>query len=240
MFAIDIETASPDKEPQKSHHFRDTSYFELVAVAAGVRDDDGDIETHVIFREGGWGTGPTLGILRELDETPYQMGLGKPDEVLTYNGTRFDEIHLRNWADHANDRLKRRIHSLFDNHIDLSDEADGFFKHNGWSLEDVCETAGIEVEETYYSDYDLPQEVIEQKPDEDQIVTGEHLGGFLGEQYVKAYLENAGEDYKYTRRLPGEYGELQQMIMDYAKADIKPLFELYDRIKERRDSQANR
>ena len=51
--AIDIETASPKKEPSKQEHFSDTSYFELVAIAVGYRDGSG-VESDVLFREGGW------------------------------------------------------------------------------------------------------------------------------------------------------------------------------------------
>jgi hypothetical protein len=239
MLAIDIETASPDVPSGEKPDFEDTDDFELVAIALGYRNEDGDIETNVRFREKGWGDG---GAFNLIETTTYWIGenWGLRNPVLTYNGKKFDEVHLKNWR-HGGNESKTPIDVLFRDHIDLSTESEGVYKDSKYgTLESVCRSAGIEVEKTYYDDYDLPQEVIEQKPDDDRIVTGEHFGEFLGEIYIDVIDEaakEAGPGFPPWENFPEEYVGLRQLMTDYAEADIKPLFELYDRIQNFNENQ---
>jgi hypothetical protein len=237
MLAIDIETASPEKEPTQGSHYRDTSYFELVAIALGYRDDEGDVQTTVMFREGGWEKEHTYNLIERAEHWCAERG-GRKDNILTYNGERFDELHLRNWTEN-HETYSNRVSSLFNNHIDLSQEAQGVYRTRGRSLEELCEVAGIEVEETYFEDYQIPQ-VIEEKPDKDMVVSGKHFGKFLGEMYVNAVegaLRNEPPGMPVRDVLDEEHLEMRRMMKDYAEADIVPLFELYDKIQEGWDKQ---
>jgi hypothetical protein len=146
-------------------------------------------------------------------------GLSKP--TLTYNGTRYDEIHLKNW-----DTLSNTMEKVFQQHIDLCKMVDG-------SLEEACGSMGIEVEETYYDDYSLPNEVYRHKPSDRDYVTGKDVGEFLGEIYLDAVehiYENDLVDEGPPEDFTDEYMELHRMLEHYAEADIRPLFELHDTI----------
>jgi len=155
-------------------------------------------------------------------------GVSRP--LLTYNGANYDEIHLRNW-----DTMSDTMEGVFQRHVDVSKAADGVLKDSKYeSLEDVCRKAGIEVQETYYEDYDLPDEVLERKPDDEETVSGEHLGEFLGEielRELESIYEGESTDEPPPEALSEEHRELRMMIRDYAEADIKPLFQLYDEIQ---------
>jgi hypothetical protein len=92
---------------------------------------------------------------------------------------------------------------------------------------------GIEVEETYYDDYSLPNEVYRHKPSDRDYVTGKDVGEFLGEIYLDAVehiYENDLVDEGPPEDFTDEYMELHRMLEHYAEADIRPLFELHDTI----------
>lgn len=226
--AIDIETASPFSEPQKQEHYRDTDYFELVAVALGYQPSAGnEIETTVLFREGGWEPGQTAELLDRVINWCDQREIS---QTLTYNGKGFDAIHLKNWATNLDDRGIRsntriQVDDLFSNHADLAIPA--VEQHNDRldyrdfpKFEDVCRWEGIETTPTYYADYDLDDELI---AIQDNQVEGRHIGTELGEQYV--HWSTAG--------LQGtkSFSELQRLLEDYATTDVYPLYELHEALR---------
>lgn len=231
MLALDIETASPDIPPGKRPNFRDTSNFELVAIAVGHRDSHGKIDTNVFFRNGGWEQ-KHRNILIDLAEIwcdeKVDGDLGS-EPILTYNGKAFDEIHLRNWAEEANSVEK--IDTLFNQHIDLSEER-RHLDTQSRTLEGVCRSIGIEIEETRFDDYDLDNQARGKIPDGDSVLSGKHLGDTLGEHFIDTldwHCENGcmpEQLFRHTDR------ELKRMIRDYAEADIRPLFRLHDEIQE--------
>lgn len=82
---------------------------------------------------------------------------------------------------------------------------------------------------------DLPDEVLEKKPANEDTVSGKHLGGFLGEielRRLESVWQDESIDNSPPEALDEEHKALRRMIRDYAEADIKPLFELYDVIQE--------
>ncbi|MFC6725009.1 hypothetical protein ACFQE1_11635, partial [Halobium palmae] len=89
--ALDIETVSPDREPTAQAHFRDSTYFELLAVGLGHRTSpDGPVETAVVFRE----DDTSEAELALVDAVCDWVGARDPDSLLTYNGANFDLLHL--------------------------------------------------------------------------------------------------------------------------------------------------
>ena len=229
--AIDIETASPFKEPQQED-FRNTDYFELVAVALGYRSSpDGEIETSVLFREGGWETESTATLLEQVIEW---CGGKEIDRTLTYNGSGFDAIHLRNWAsdvdeDGLGSDTREQIDRLFSNHVDLSVPAgeryaDQLDYRDFPKFEDACSWEDLETTPTYYSDYDIDKGILENSEIDDNQVEGWHIGTTWGERYVQ-WIEAGLQEQK-------SFIELQRLIEDYATADVRPLYELHTALSQ--------
>ncbi|MFC7202283.1 hypothetical protein ACFQJC_02055 [Haloferax namakaokahaiae] len=225
--ALDIETASPHGPPRD---FTNTDKFELVAVGLGYRTDGGDVEVTVCRRQGDWGVEHTANLLREVVEWCEE----RDGPVLTYNGTHFDEQHLRAWADHVADAgawpgAPARVEALFSDHIDLGPLAAEAFPHAVNAGRDIpalwkaCEEAGIEQPSVWYDDYDLPADYLEQLGIDGSAVKGAHVGTALGEAYVDGVA--AGIDGTRT------HDELVRLLEDYASGDIEPLFALHDALK---------
>lgn len=226
--AIDIETASPDEEPPKDE-FENTDYFELVAVALGFRpSDESTIESQVLFREGDWTGEYTAELLERVAEwvAGYRI-----DTVLTYNGTGFDFIHLRNWATQTDDAqltdcLANQMKTLESKQIDLKYPATEHHSdlmkptHSFPKFEMVCKARSVPVTETEYANYNLNSDFLQNIGLTAETVEGWHIGKYLGEQYVEGITNGLQETLTYR--------ELKQMLSDYAKADVRPLFDLYD------------
>lgn len=220
ILAIDIETASPDKEPSKQEHFRDTSYFELVAIAVGYSDGD-EMESDVLFREGGWEREHTADLLERL----FSWCDGRDiEKVLTYNGNGFDRIHLENWSRSLDENgvttdMSQRIGSLFAHHRDLAEMSSNKYRSRisggGTSFERICRWEDIDVVETRYADYDLHEGVHEEYGTQ---LEGRHIGESLGEMYVDLHVSGATDTTTYR--------QLKRMLADYAVGDVIPLFEL--------------
>jgi len=233
MLAIDIETASPDVPSGQKPDFRDTSDFELVAIALGYRDESDEIHTNVFFRQTGFGEpgGACMLMDEVIHYISHNLTRDFTEPTLTYNGEGFDRRHMSNWAEELN--RENSIQNLFQSHIDLCQET------RQGSLETVCRRHGISTPKTYYDNYNLPAEVLDKKPDNEYTVKGSHIGEFLGEEYIKA-VEKANEGnggLPPAELMDDRYRELTSMISDYAKADIEPLFELYDAIQDAKDNQ---
>ena len=218
--AIDIETASPEKEPSKQEHFRNTSYFELVAVALGYNDGK-ETETEVLFREGGWELEHTARVLESMLSWCEGRDIEK---VITYNGNDFDLIHLRNWAQSLDQNgvavdMSERVDSLFTRHRDLAELSFDKYRDRisggGTSFERICKWEDIDVVETKYADYDLHESVYAEYGSK---VEGWHIGESLGEMYVNLRASGATDTKTYR--------QLEQMLVEYATGDIIPLFEL--------------
>ncbi|SDY44094.1 hypothetical protein [Halopenitus persicus] len=218
--AIDIETASPDEAPSTQEQFRETSYFELVAIAVGYRDGSGT-ESDVLFRAGGWEQEHTADLLERL----FAWCEGRDVEtVLTYNGNGFDRIHLENWSRSLDENgvtagMARRTESLFATHRDLAevslDKYRSRISGGGTSFERICRWEDVDVAETRYADYDLHESVHEGYGSH---VKGQHIGDSLGELYVDLHVSGATETTTYR--------QLKRMLTEYAVADVLPLFEL--------------
>ena len=221
--AIDIETASPFNSPDNREEFKNTDYFELVAVAVGYQSSPGDeVETEVFLRNGDWEIDHTANLLDRVLDWCEQRPV---EHVLTYNGEDFDEIHLREWATEVDNQgltvdASRRLDQLLSKHIDVAllaeDQLDGY----GFpKFEEACERVGIETIPTRYSDYGLDDGIIEQSQISDEQVEGRHIGEVWGEKYV-GWLEAGLEDRK-------SFKELERLLVDYATEDVRPLIELH-------------
>lgn len=225
--AIDIETASPDEEPP-SGEYDTTSYFELVAVALGFRSDtDSRPESDVLFRDGGWDRTHTAKLLDRLVDWVSQRDV---ETVLTYNGTGFDFVHLRNWATATDENgltsgVLDSVEELDAKQVDLKRPA---IEHHGNLIksghdfpkfERVCDARSVPTTDTKYADYDVDSDFLQQL-DGAETVQGWHIGKYLGEWYV----DGAAAGITDTRT----HQELKTMLSDYARADVRPLFDLYD------------
>lgn len=231
LLAIDIETASPHKEP-KGDNFQDTEYFELVAVGLGYQSEPtADIETEVLFRNGGWDSEATSELLQRVSTW---CGEREAEGILTHNGERFDEIHLKGWADEVTEsgvwpEGSKEFDSLFSSHIDLNPLAVERYQDRleSWrdrvKLEDVCEWEELDVPETYYDDYELGR-LVEHDAIDSAHVTNIHIGKVLGE----AYVEHQNRGSTGTE----QFQELERLLQHYTKADIEPLFHLARRFDD--------
>lgn len=225
LLAIDIETASPHEKPGKGD-FQNTRYFELVAVGLGYQPElDAEIETEVLFRNGGWDDEATGDLLQRVDEWCRDRD---SDGILTHNGEGFDEIHLKGWTQAVADQGgwpegPDRFEMLFTDHIDLNPIAVNRYQDRleSWrdrvSLEDVCEWEDIDVPETHYDDYELGR-LTEHSAIDSGHVTNVHIGEVLGEAYVKHQIQGSTGT--------TQFQELERLLRHYTEADIEPLFHL--------------
>lgn len=225
LLAIDIETASPHKEPGRDN-FQNTSYFELVAVGLGYQARPGEtIETDVLFRDGGWDGESTSDLLQRVDAWCREQDA---DGILTHNGERFDEIHLKGWAQQVAEqghwpKAHERISSLLSTHTDLNPLAVERYQHRleSWrdlvKLEDVCDWEDVPVPETRYDDYAIGK-LTQHEAIDDPYVTNIHIGEVLGEAYVEHKIRDTTETQQFQ--------ELERLLQHYTEADIEPLFKL--------------
>jgi hypothetical protein len=227
--ALDIETASPFESPG-GDDFDDTRYFELVACGLGYRPEPtADVETTVLLRRGGWDDEHTADL---LGRTVAWATARDVDRLLTYNGTGFDLVHLRTWADQCGTvdgvDLGEAVAALSTNHVDLKDPATEAYadrlhgRASFHSLDRVCRWEGIDVTETRYADYDLNPDFLRGAgvPEGDAVVEGKHVGRGLGAAYVAGVA--AGLDDRLT------YRELERLLSAYTRSDVSVLFELAD------------
>jgi hypothetical protein len=233
LLAVDIETASPHKEPGRND-FQDTSYFELVAVGLGYQSGpDAEIETEVLFRDGGWDAESTSDLLQRVSSWCSER---EAEGILTHNGEGFDEIHLKGWAEEASEQgnwpdANERIGSLFSTHIDLNPLAVERYQDRleSWrdmvKLEDVCEWEGIDVPKTHYEEYNIGS-LTQHEAIDAPHVTNVHIGEALGEAYVEHKIRATTET--------EQFQELEQLLRHYTEADIEPLFHLARNFDESR------
>lgn len=226
LLAIDIETASPHSEPNGD--MQNTDHFELVAVGLGYQKRPGaSVETEVLFREGGWDTYHTTELLTRVTDW---IKARDPNYAITYNGKSFDEPHLLNWAAEADAEykttdLEETFQTIFNNHVDLIRSASSIHGGSGQSrikLEEALEDADITVSKTYYGNYDLPPELTNSV--EQDYVQNVDIGRVLGEAYVD-YIGVPDEPH-------AEYLDLGRLLYDYTAADIEPLFELSESLRQ--------
>lgn len=224
--ALDIETASPFREPGPEDE--GTEYFEWLAVAVGYRPDpSAAVEREVLFREGGWGEEYTADLFDRLFEWCDGRDV---DRVLTYNGRTFDLKHMRNWADAlveggVREGVDARLASLVGTHVDLVGPA--LAAHRDELLEDqdvlplwkVCDLEGVDEGRVWYEDYGFHDGHFSEEF-EYGFVRAVDVGRTLGERYVEG-LEAGLEG---TRT----HGQLRELLSDYAVGDVDVLFELYD------------
>lgn len=221
LLAIDIETADRTP-PDTTVDLTDTTTLGLVAVGLGYRSCPGDpVESTVLLRAGPWGPDETATLLERvcawIDDRP-------ADAVITYNGRRFDEPHLRTWAETTGPtRVRRAIQRLFDSHIDLHEWAVDAYErafsreHPGIALDRVCAWEHITMPRVRYDDFGLEHDPFLAEVDQPHV-TGGHVGSFLGDAYVTA----SGE-----RR-----AELAAPLRAYTRSDIDPLFALADSLAD--------
>lgn len=222
--ALDIETVSPDREPTEQAHFRDSTYFELLAVGLGYRPAPGEaIETTVCFRDGDTPESE----LALVDAVCDWCADREADRLVTFNGDGFDLLHLPGRAELAGEAVgdvapRRRLDALLGlDHVDLMDDAkETWGGYRG--LEQVCRDLGVDVPETHWADYDHGLHPDDwrspSKRGKKQVVNTDvpHFG--------ERYLALAAVDARETLT----FRALHDLLTDYTVADIEPLFDLLD------------
>lgn len=225
-FAIDIETASPFDEPDD---FSDTEYFEPVCIGIGYFPDNGTPITDVLFRSGPWGPQYDARLIDEMFQFYNQFD--DIDRTLTFNGSSFDCIHLRNWASDASEEdanATRKTEQVLSNHIDIMpiavDQCREPLDLEDWrsyvKLEDACDIAGATIPPVYHEDYDLSEEYIEaaRTEDDEPNITNKQMP-VLTEAYVNLLVSGKTDS--------TEFAALKTALHDYTRADIEPLYTLY-------------
>ena len=226
-FAFDIETVSPDVPHDQRPDFDDSSDFEFLISAVGYQPEPGDpVETELFFRDG-WGPEAEAEVIdRTLDWFEARDG----DTLLTYNGERFDLVHLRGRAEIASkeavgyDALEDRIETFLANieHDDVRHDARRAY--GGYpSLEGVCKKNDVDVVETPLDEYELSEERLNETRSSKSWGKN-HLVSedvpVLGEEYLSAV--DAGETETET------FENVRSALDHYARGDIRPLFRLAD------------
>ncbi|SEO68318.1 hypothetical protein SAMN04487948_104159 [Halogranum amylolyticum] len=222
--ALDIETVSPDREPTEQAQFRDSSYFELLAVGLGYRSAPGEpVETTVLFRDD---DSPESELA--LVDAVCEWCADRPaDTLVTYNGDGFDLIHLPGRADRAGDAVgddgpRRRVDDLLAlDHVDLMDDVQATWGSRR-SLEWVCDELGVEVEKTAWADYRHSL-----YPDDWRSYSDRGSAEVLSAdvpRFGERYLALASVDARDTLT----FRELERLLYDYTVCDIRPLFEIAD------------
>jgi hypothetical protein len=224
--ALDIETASPFREPSRGEN--DTDCFEWLSVAAAYTEDGAEApETTVLFRRGGWEQRYTADL---LDRLVAWCGDRDVERTLTYNGAWFDLKHMANWADELAASGVRPgayadLQSVLPRHVDLaraaSDRHEDDLREGQPVLPDwrAYELEGIDNERVWYDDYDFDPGYRSGLGIDDGFVKGEHVGRVLGERYVDGVT--AGLEGTRTHR------ELERLLYDYSVSDVADLFALY-------------
>jgi hypothetical protein len=223
--AVDIETASPVREPGPADD--GTEWFELLAVAVGYRDTDG-IDAEVLFRHGGWDAAETAALLDRVVAWCRERDV---ERTLTYNGAHFDLRHLSNWAEQLDDDgVRPGIHAelaaALPVHVDLALAARDRFEgrlREGQSvlpLWKVCELTGVDEERVWYDDYGFNDDYLAALDLDARFVKAAHVGRTLGERYVDGLVAGLSETTTHRR--------LRRLLTDYAVGDVDVLFDVYD------------
>ncbi|WP_435186729.1 hypothetical protein [Halobellus sp. EA9] len=211
--ALDIETVSPGSNDGTDVDFLDSRDFEVLCVGLGHRlSPNSEIEIEVIWRPG-IHDGDEYQLLAETAEWLHDRHY---DRILTYNGTRFDERHLRGRAAIVGDRvgdpsLADVIHQAWEQgiHRDLMFDIIRDRGHR-LSLEDAVEQytrtspSSVAWEGEEVTNTDIP---------------------VLGEEWLahRSGLTGLGE----------QGNRLQKTLEAYVRTDIEPLFELADELSNR-------
>lgn len=221
--ALDIETISPQLGPHQKPNFENPEHFELLIVGLGYQSERGEIEElTALFRND-----PTPDAELELVKDVVAWIQDHPaDQVITYNGTRFDLTHLEGRPRIIEDGtgpVTTELLAMVDelDHLDLKPAA--WRRYGDYtSLEKVCRSEGLTVEETRFGDFDHGMKldaVLNRGVSDSSIVKSGDVPA-LGERWLAA---SAGEN---PEQLDIE--GTRQMLEHYALADIKPLFRLAD------------
>lgn len=226
MLAIDIVTVNdPSNQPAD---MEDTANLELIAVALGYQDRPGaSVETDVLFRDGDWGIEGTTRLLTHVEQWVKSR---EPNYAITYNGDQVEKTHLLNWAEHADEKyqtttLTETFTELFENHVALSRPAAELYGDDDQtkvSLSEAFDEAGISVSQTQYQEYSLPTTLTDQFGQ--GCVQDTDVERVLGEAYVDHVATAASA--------PEMYANLQSLMYDYSVADIEPLFELSENLRQ--------
>jgi hypothetical protein len=223
--ALDIETASPFREPGPDDD--DTAYFELLAVAVGYRDASGT-ETDVLLRRGGWDDDHTAALLDRLVSWCRDRDV---ERTLTYNGVHFDLRHLGNWAEEL-DRTGVRsglvddLSAALPTHVDLALAARDRYRDRLWEsqrvlpLWKVCDLAGVDEARVWYDDYGFNDDYLRGLDVDARFVKAAHVGRTLGARYVDGLVAGLTETTTHRR--------LHRLLTDYAAGDVDVLFGVYD------------
>lgn len=197
--AIDIETVSPDIEDP---NLQNPDHVELLCIGVGYsQGPESPVETHVLFRREQTPESE-LELLYRLYEW---VRTHISDYLLTYNGTKFDLLHLRGRADRAERAagvsVEARdwvdaitgVHTHRDLFIETCDLYDEWIK-----LEEACRRLDIPVSETEH----------------DGEVTDNMSIPDLGRRFLQGDSDVFGT------------------LINYTEGDIEPLFELAEEIDD--------
>lgn len=225
--AIDIETASPFREPSLEENA--TADFEWLSVAASYAAPDlAEPETTVLFRRGGWEDRYTADLLDRLVDWCADRDVRR---TLTYNGAWFDLRHMGNWAEALAESGERPgayadLEAALATHVDVAlaardrhaDELlDGQPILPDWR---AYQLEGIDNTSVRYADYGFDPDYRAALGIDGAYVSGAHVGEVLGERYVEGVV--AGLEETRTHR------ELERLLYDYSVSDVADLFALYE------------
>lgn len=203
QIALDIETIPTCDEPD----FSDPSHWIPFCIALGHRDETGDVDVDVLFREDSTVESEAQLLDRTIDWIAQRTG-NADRELVTYNGSSYDFPILKHRAYSIDDtgperNVTQRLYLLLQTseHVDLMED---MIDKRGYhvSLDDALDEHDISAEEATWMD---------------KKVTGADMPSMGLE-----LLSDRPDD------------ELRDAVRRYAASDVQPLFELCDKLLNRR------
>lgn len=195
--AIDIETVSPKVEDP---NLQNPDHVELLCIGVGYQPHPASpVETHVLFRRDKTPEAEIELLYRLYEWVRTHIS----DYLLTYNGTKFDLLHLRGRADRAQRAADATvsardwIDAILDVHVHRDLFLECIDRYDEWlKLEEACSKLKIPTSDTSYGEDIVKNESIPQ----------------LGERFLQ-----------------GDNSVLGALI-DYTEGDIEPLFGLAKKV----------
>lgn len=206
--AIDIETISPNSDDGTDIDFLDSRSFELLCVGLGHRlSPESTPEVEVIFRPG-IDDGNEYRLLAETAEWLHNRHY---DRILTFNGSQFDERHLRGRSIIVGEQV--------------GDPSLSHMMHRVWE-EGIHRDLMFDVVRDQGHRLSLEDATAEYTQSRSSSVS------WQGEEITNGDVPRLGEAWLAHRSGLTDLGdqgrELRDALEEYAKSDIKPLFDLAD------------
>lgn len=228
--ALDIETISPDLNPDEDPDWEDPSDFQIAAIGFAYDGPEagGRLPHTQILTRRAPGIDSEIDLLRRINA---ELWAYSPDEIVTYAGDFFDLPMLKKRPVYAasgprGDGLAGDLKAVIESadSVDLSDFAAEAYGY-GTRLDDLIGYEGLDIRQTLFDDYDhqLDLETIRPSDAETPYVDSGDIPGIM-ETWLHARSDS------HDNIGPCHIENTEMMITDYILGDIEHLITLADRL----------